>query len=357
MRALDTLDVRGGRVGVDEAALPAPSWTILAERLSPRAVVPASEHLLTARRVKSPYELECLERALHIAEEALNQVIQVIKPGLTEREAIRIYETEVLKRGAETYPAIVAFGERTAIPAPWPTDRALRAGGTARFDLGCVFKGYYASVARTAVMGTPDERQQRASEAVEAGLEAALDAIRPGIPAARVHQAAVEAAAQEPAGLSRRPDRPGHRARAGRAPELGGGVITPLEAGEVLLRGSALLGARLGRGASAGDGSGHDTGLPRDEPVGAGVDRPRLDGGPRDGPPNPPALGAPRRSRDALDTAGPPASARPAAPASRARASISRRMVNGSGRSSVSRLERDRIGGRGMPVDWRRGAD
>jgi Xaa-Pro dipeptidase len=234
VRALETLEVRGGRVGVDEAGVPSPLWTTLAERLSPRGVIPASEQFLAARRVKSPYELECLERALHIAEEALNQVIQVIKPGLTEREAVSIYESEVLKRGAETYPAIVAFGERSAIPAPWPTDRALRAGEIARFDLGCVFKGYYASVARTAITGSPDERQERVSEAVDAGMEAALDAIRPGVPAARVHQAAIEAARKSLPDF--RGDQIGHGIglEPDEHPKLGEGILTTLEAGEVL---------------------------------------------------------------------------------------------------------------------------
>jgi Xaa-Pro aminopeptidase len=234
IRALDALDVRGGRVGVDEAGVPPPLWTALLDRLSPRVVAPASERFGAARRVKSPYELECLERALHIAEEALNQVIQVIKPGLTEREAISIYEAEVLKRGAATDPAIVAFGERAAIPAPWPTDRALRAGEIVRFDLGCVFKGYHASVARTAVMGAPDERQERASEGVGAGLEAALDTIGPGIPAARVHRAGAEAAGKS------LPDFPGDQIGHGiglelhEQPALEEGAVTLLEAGEVL---------------------------------------------------------------------------------------------------------------------------
>jgi Xaa-Pro aminopeptidase len=133
-----------------------------------------------------------------------------------------------------TYPAIVVFGERAAIPAPWPTDRALRGGEIARFDLGCVFKGYHASVARTAVMGPPDERQERASAGVEAGLEAALDAIGPGIPAARVHRAGAEAARKS------LPDFPGDQIGHGigleldERPALGEGVATPLEAGEVL---------------------------------------------------------------------------------------------------------------------------
>jgi Xaa-Pro dipeptidase len=193
-QALDALDVRSGRVGVDEMGVSAPLWSTLADRLAPRTVVPASDRFLTARRVKAPYELECLERALHIAEEALNVVIQVLKPGVTEREAVGLYEAEVLKRGAETYPAIVAFRERTAVLASWPTDRALRSGDLVRFDLGCVFKGYYASLARTAVMGAPDERQQQLAGAIEAGLEAALATIRPGVLPGQVHQAALAAA-------------------------------------------------------------------------------------------------------------------------------------------------------------------
>lgn len=234
VRALDALDVRSGRVGVDDGGVPPPLWTMLIERLAPRAVVPAFDHFLAARRVKAPYELECLERALHIAEEALNSVIQVLKPGVTEREAIGLYEAEVLKRGAETYPAIMVFGERSAIPAPWPTDRALRSGEIIRFDLGCVFKGYYGSVARSAVTGMPDERQQQASEAVEAGLEAALATIKPGVPAARVHQAAIEAARKSLPGFVRYQVGHGIGLEPYERPKLGEGVATQLEAGEVL---------------------------------------------------------------------------------------------------------------------------
>jgi Xaa-Pro aminopeptidase len=233
-RALDALDVPRERVGVDEAGVPAPLWTRLAERLSPRTIVPASEPFRAARRVKSPYEIECLERALHITEEALNQLVQVIAPGLTEREAASIYETEVRKRGAETSPAIVAFGERSAIPGAWPTDRALRAGEIARFDLGCVFKGYHASVARTAITGTPDARQQGPMEAVEAGLEAALDAIRPAVAPARVHQAALEAARKSLPDF--RADQIGYGIglEPNELPVLGEGSPTTLEVGEVL---------------------------------------------------------------------------------------------------------------------------
>src|SRR5207237_8066185 len=122
-------------------------------KLGPGRVVPAAALFRVARRVKSPYEIECLERALHIAEEALNAVIQMLKPGATEREAAAVFESEVLKRDGATYPSTIAIGEHAAIPAPWPSARALRPGDLVRFDVGCVYKGFCSNVGRTGVMG------------------------------------------------------------------------------------------------------------------------------------------------------------------------------------------------------------
>ena len=234
-QALDALGVGGGTLGLDEEHITPAAWQRLAARLSGMSLVAAAGDFGAARRVKGPYEIECLQRALGIAEEAANAVIQTLKPGTTEREAAAIAETEVVKRGATPYGAIVAIGERAAIPAPYPSDRVLRQGDLVRLDLGCVFKGYHGEVARTAVPGEPDARQGRAFRAIEAGLEAALDAIRPGTPAGRVFDVAVEAT--RAAGL------PGYRRyHVGHGiglepyerPKLMTGNATPLEMGEVL---------------------------------------------------------------------------------------------------------------------------
>ena len=234
-RALDALGVTHGMIGLDEGRVSPAAWDRIATRLSSHKLVPAANHFLAARRVKGPWEIQCLERALHVAEAALNEVIATIEPGTTEREATTLYQSEVVKRGGEPLPAIIAGGSRSWIPLPRPTDRALRARELVRFDVGCVVDGYQGTVARTAVTGEPDERLDRAFTAVDAALGAAIAVVKPGVSAARVHGAAVDAA--RAAGLETFvASHIGHAIglEAYERPKLAPEVDTPLEAGEVL---------------------------------------------------------------------------------------------------------------------------
>jgi Xaa-Pro dipeptidase len=233
--ALDALGVRPGRLGLDEGNLAPAAWERITKQLGKFTVVPAAAALLTARRVKSPYEIECLGRALGIAEEAVNAVLQTLKPGVTEREAAATYHSEVLRRDASLYASSIAFGEQTWIALPPPTDRALRAGDLVKFDVGAIYKGYYSSLARTAVMGEPRQRQMLASDAVQAGLAAAVDAVKAGISAGQIYDAAITAT--RAAGLA--DFKRGHVGHAiglepYERPKLDAGKATTLEAGEVL---------------------------------------------------------------------------------------------------------------------------
>lgn len=233
--ALERLDVTGGTVGVDESRLTHAQWQALEARLGAGRVVPAAGRFLAARRVKSPYEIESLQRALHLVEEALNAVIQTLDAGTTEREAASAFAAALIERGATPLPPLVAAGGGTAVPAPWPGDRGLRRGDLVRLEVGGVYRGYHASVARMAVLGEPRAEHEAAFEAVQAALEAAIDAVRPGVPASAVHAAAVATA--RGAGLPRF-----ERYHVGHGiglepyerPKLAAGIDTPLVPGEIL---------------------------------------------------------------------------------------------------------------------------
>src|SRR5688572_1286134 len=142
--ALALVGIRGEPIGLDETTLGLAAWQEVVGHLSGRVVAPAADHLADARRVKSPYEIECLGRVLRIVEEALDVVIQAFELGMTERDAAILYAGEVVKRGASPLRAIVAMGDRTWIPAPRPTDRALRSGDLMRFDVSASLMGYCA---------------------------------------------------------------------------------------------------------------------------------------------------------------------------------------------------------------------
>ena len=233
--ALALTGLRGEPVGLDESCLGPAAWQDLVGRLSGLEAVPAAEHLAEARRVKSPYEIECLDRALRTAEEALDVVIQALERGMTERDAAMLYAGEIFKRGATPLRAVVAMGDRTWIPAPRPTDRALRSGDLVRFDVGAVHRGYCGGVARTAVFGEPPAQVERAYLALQAGLEAASDAVRPGANAAHIAEAAAHVIMAE--GLPRNECRLlGHGIGLAslERPELVAGGVAILEAGEVL---------------------------------------------------------------------------------------------------------------------------
>jgi Xaa-Pro aminopeptidase len=233
--ALALTGIRGESVGLDESYLGPAAWQDLVGHLPGLEAVPAAEHLAEARRVKSPYEIECLDRALRIAEEALDVVIQALERGMTERDAAMLYTGEIVKRGASPLRAVVAMGDRTWIPAPRPTDRALRSGDLVRFDVGAVHRGYCGSVARTAVFGEPTRQAERAYLALQAGLEAASDAVRPGASAGHIVETATRAIMAE--GLPRDACRllgHGIGLASHERPELVASGVAIIEAGEIL---------------------------------------------------------------------------------------------------------------------------
>jgi Xaa-Pro aminopeptidase len=198
--ALAALGVTTGAVGLDDAGLgPAPARAIAAA-LARLTLAPATDALAEARLVKAPYEIECLQQALHIAEESVAEVIDELKAGVTERQAAARYEAALARRRAQPWATRIAFGANAAVPSAAPGDRALRAGELIRLDVACVFKGYHGAIARTAVLGEPSARQQALHDAVDAGVGAATDAIQPGA-APEVVRAAAITAVQE-AGLA-----------------------------------------------------------------------------------------------------------------------------------------------------------
>lgn len=147
-----------------------------------------------ARRVKDPYEIGCLRRANLACEAAITAALEAARPGMTEREMLRILRRVMVEHDAHPLLSAVGFSERGALVDMPVTDRALRDGDVIRFDIGCAVEGYNADMSRTAVFGSADAELVDLHAALVAGEKAAIEAVRPGAAAGELFDVAVDAA-------------------------------------------------------------------------------------------------------------------------------------------------------------------
>ena len=188
---LGAFGVTGRRIAVDEAGVFPATWQRLGEQLAGTTITPAYAHFRIARMVKSPVEVARLEKAARIAEDGIAAIWGMLKAGVTEREAAMVFEQEVLRKGAQPFFTVVTMGHRAALADVYASDTALKAGDVIRFDLGCVYQGYRSDISRTAVLGTPSEKQRRYYNAARDGEIAAIAAMMPGVPVSQIFETAM----------------------------------------------------------------------------------------------------------------------------------------------------------------------
>ncbi|MGB3016516.1 MAG: Xaa-Pro peptidase family protein [Ignavibacteria bacterium] len=140
---------------------------------------------------KNAAEIELTKKAVEITDKVFLEVLNIIKPGITERQvsAHISFFHKMFGADGDSFDAIVAAGERSAFPHARPTDRIIREGELVKLDFGCTFSGMKSDMTRTIAIGRiPDEcmkiyeivreAQRRALESVKAGMHArAVDAV------------------------------------------------------------------------------------------------------------------------------------------------------------------------------------
>lgn len=174
------------------------------------------------RIVKSEREIAYMRTAARIVERMHGRILELVEPGLPKNQLV----AEILHTGASgvdglggDYPAIVPLlpsGSDAAAPHLTWDDRPFVAGEATFFEIAGCYRRYHAPLSRTVFLGDPPAEMLRAEAAVLDGVEAGLDAARPGNRAcdiAGAFYAALERAGIErsgrcgyPIGLSYPPD-------------------------------------------------------------------------------------------------------------------------------------------------------
>lgn len=154
--------------------------------------VPGKHWVEKLRAVKEEEEVARIRTAVALAARVLDEVLPYVRPGVRELDLAAEIEYRMKRHGARgpAFETIVASGSRAALPHGGATAKRLAKNEFVTFDLGAILADYRSDLTRTVYLGTPSARVKRVYRAVQDALERAREAVRAGVPAARVDAAA-----------------------------------------------------------------------------------------------------------------------------------------------------------------------
>lgn len=178
-------------LGIEERYLSLAAYRDYQEKLNAQ-LVPAGKLVLELRAGKDADELECMVKAQRIAERALEEIFNFLRPGVTEREVAAKLTYDMLRFGAEknSFDPIVASGPNGSMPHAVPGDRAIQKGDFVTMDFGCVWGHYCSDMTRTVAVGQPTEEMIKVYDLVLKAQLAGIAASRAGVTGREIDAAA-----------------------------------------------------------------------------------------------------------------------------------------------------------------------
>lgn len=144
------------------------------------------------RVCKEDDEVHKIVAAQRIAEQALEEVLNDIKVGATEKEIAARLTYLMLHYGAEnmSFDPIVVSGANSSKPHGVPTGKEIQAGDFVTMDFGCIVDGYCSDMTRTVAVGHVTDEMQTVYDTVLNAQLAGIAACKAGVTGREVDGAA-----------------------------------------------------------------------------------------------------------------------------------------------------------------------
>ncbi|MGZ3601172.1 MAG: M24 family metallopeptidase, partial [Ktedonobacterales bacterium] len=180
---LEERGLLGEPLGVDEIELPV-LFALQAEGIK---VVDGQQLMQQARLIKTQDEITLLNTACMMVDAAYDDLYRFMKPGVRENECVGLVSKSLYDMGSEHVEGVNAISGERCSPHPHVfSDRALRPGDPAYFDILHSFNGYRTCYYRTFAIGSASPAMVDAYKKCRDILDAAINAIRPGVTTADV---------------------------------------------------------------------------------------------------------------------------------------------------------------------------
>ena len=170
------------KVAVETDHLTFDAYTRLSSALSGRTLVPQKGMLEELRMIKDEGELALIARAAAISCRAYENILGIVKPGMTEKQLQVALDHEMLLLGADglAFSTIAAAGEHGSLPHAIPSDRPIGRGELVTLDFGAKCGCYCSDMTRTFAVGRIDDDLRRMYEDVRTAQNTAFELVKAG---------------------------------------------------------------------------------------------------------------------------------------------------------------------------------
>jgi Xaa-Pro aminopeptidase len=145
-------------------------------------VVDAQQLMLDARQLKSADEIMLLTQAAAMVDGVYQDIVEALKPGIRENEIVALANKRLYEMGSDQVEAINAVSGERCNPHPHNfSDRLIRPGDQAFFDIIHSFNGYRTCYYRTFSVGSATPSQRDAYKKAREWMDASIAMIKPGV--------------------------------------------------------------------------------------------------------------------------------------------------------------------------------
>ena len=137
--------------------------------------------------IKSPREIELMEKAGEIVGNTHNYLKKYLKPGITTKELDRLAEEFILSSGATPsfknlygFPGSICISINEEVVHGIPGNRKLKNGDIVTLDIGACYKGYHGDSAWTYAVGEISEEKTKLMKLTEQALFEGLSVVKDG---------------------------------------------------------------------------------------------------------------------------------------------------------------------------------
>ena len=186
VKALKQKGLEKARIALDEKNVSGPTREKIVSGLPNVTLLDAFELFRVIRMVKTKEELDRITTVGLLNERAAQSVLNRLAVGVTEDELTQHFLECIAKEGAvfefwntasgtQSSMTIMSYGHVRP-----PSGYKLKKGDMFRYDGGSIYDRYHSDAGGCAVIGTPSQRQKACYQAIDAGMERALELLKPG---------------------------------------------------------------------------------------------------------------------------------------------------------------------------------